>query len=992
MANNNIDTLRIDVQATNSATKTLGKVVSSLKSLSQAIDKIDTTKLNNFTSSLQTLGSSTNSAVERLKSLSSTLKDINQNAGIKGLTNNINKLSNSLNKLGGNTKATKTLENVKKELNGEVVTDNSTDSSKQVGAFDYLVERLNQIKTNISSALAPIKATITNTINTIKPYIATALNSIKNTVNKFLTLIKNNVSNIINGIKDGISRTFNVIKTVVGGIASAIGKVGKGVLSTTGKMFSSSLKGVTNLTKGFSKLASTFGRVLTYKAISAVFQAINKAISQGITNLYQYSKLMSGTFSKSMDQLATSCQYFSNSVAAAIAPLINAVAPVVDAIIDKLVQAINVINQFFAALTGAKTWTKAKKQATEYASAVGSGSKAVDKLKGSLAGFDEINNIGNSSDSSSSGSSTDYGGMFEEQGSILSDISDFANQLREAFESGDWATLGALVAGKVNDVFDTIDWKAIGSKMGYAINGVIATVSSFIDNTDWYNISASLSTLFNSAIEQIDFSNLGSIFMSKWTIIGDMIIGAIETIDWELVGKSIKDFFIGAFDKGSSFIDKYDWGKIGSDLWTKLKELINGLDFGAIARSFFTLFGKALGAAVSVVASFFKGVVDDMLGYFSKYTTNEDGTKKTGIEWIEGVLQGIIDGLKNIGQWILDNVFTPIIDGFKSAFKINSPSKVMEEIGGYLVDGFMEGFNLFGQVGDKVAEWSGKVVEWFTKGEDGKGIVEHFQEIGGNIISKFKEKISTKYTDTKNSITTWAGKVKSWFTSDGKVNNTEWQTYASNVISGFKSKITNTYTTTKSSITTWANNVNTWFKDKANRSSFYECARDVINGFGSGIGDLYNTTKSKIQDWASSVSGWFKSKLSIHSPSKVFYGFGENVIQGFNNSIKELGYTSENVMSDWTKEIASQTPSVSLAMDTSSLGNYDVSSLSSRIGVTSDGSLVVDGDNETNSLLEQLINQVANIDLNPYITVKDVGKASVKYINSQSRIKGTSLI
>ena len=51
------------------------------------------------------------------------------------------------------------------------------------------------------------------------------------------------------------------------------------------------------------------------------------------------------------------------------------------------------------------------------------------------------------------------------------------------------------------------------------------------------------------------------------------------------------------------------------------------------------------------------------------------------------------------------------------------------------------------------------------------------------------------------------------------------------------------------------------------------------------------------------------------------------------------------------------------------------------------------GDNdETNSLLRQVIEAVNNIEINPYTTVKDVGKASLSYINSKSRQLGESVV
>lgn len=50
------------------------------------------------------------------------------------------------------------------------------------------------------------------------------------------------------------------------------------------------------------------------------------------------------------------------------------------------------------------------------------------------------------------------------------------------------------------------------------------------------------------------------------------------------------------------------------------------------------------------------------------------------------------------------------------------------------------------------------------------------------------------------------------------------------------------------------------------------------------------------------------------------------------------------------------------------------------------------GNEETNALLIDLIDAVNNIEINPYTTVKDVGKASVNYINQQNRIQGRSVI
>lgn len=60
---------------------------------------------------------------------------------------------------------------------------------------------------------------------------------------------------------------------------------------------------------------------------------------------------------------------------------------------------------------------------------------------------------------------------------------------------------------------------------------------------------------------------------------------------------------------------------------------------------------------------------------------------------MSGLLNGIWEGIKNIGQWIYEHIFQPFIDGFKKAFGIASPSKVMEEQGNFIMEGLFSGIS-----------------------------------------------------------------------------------------------------------------------------------------------------------------------------------------------------------------------------------------------------------------------------------------------------------
>ena len=724
------------------------------------------------------------------------------------------------------------------------------------------------------------------------------------------------------GVLQGVGGVFSRAFSAVGGVAlKAFQATLKGVSaaaksavnackklgSTIGSKLSSKVK---QTTSGMGQLFSSLKRIAMYRAIRFLFAQLTAAMKEGIQNLYMYSSLMGGTFKGSMDSLATSFQYLKNSMGAMVAPLINMIAPAVDALIDKFAALLNIVNQFFARLSGATTFTKAKKAAASYGDSISgagkSAKKAAKDIKDATVGIDELNIISQKDSSGSGSGSKNYGDMFETV-PIDSSISEFTDKLKAALDAGDWKTLGTLLGEKFNEIVDSIDWSGIGHKIGYGLNGAIQTAYWFLKTADFKNLGNHIAELLNGAMEEIDFTYLGRLLVRGVTVALDFMIGLLGGLNWSLVGKSIGDFLKGAFNEAQEWIASYDWNKMGKDLWKNLKACIKGIDFAGVAQSFFKLLGSALAAAVSFIAGFVQGIWEDITGYFQEYLTNDDGTKKCGLDWVAGLLEGIWDGIKNIGKWIKENVFNPFIDGFKECFGIHSPSTVMKEMGGYVVEGFLQGLNKFSEIAGKVKEWAGKVIEWFTKGEDGKGIVEHFKEIGGNIVSGFKDKVGGTYTTVKSNVTTWASKVKDWFTNSsfGGVNSTNFQTFAGNVIEGFRTKVGSAYTTTKSNMVTWATNVKEWFTNSGfggvNSANFQTFANNVVTGFKDKIGSAYVNTKSNMTTWASNVKNWFSGIAS----ASAFSGFATSVVDGFKNRIGGYYTAAQGNMSTFGSSVKS---------------------------------------------------------------------------------------
>lgn len=216
---------------------------------------------------------------------------------------------------------------------------------------------------------------------------------------------------------------------------------------------------------GLKTFWESLKRIAFYRFVRSVIRSITDAFKTGITNLYQWSAAVNGTFAKSMDRIATSTLYLKNSLGAMLAPLINTLAPVIEWIIDRIVDVINWINKLFAALSGSQTYTVAKKVATTWSdagkSAAGSAKKAADDIKRTILGFDEINKLEKQNTSSYGGGSSsassgpNYKDMFEERrldgwmSKLASLIDKFNLQIPAIFGSllAGWAAVKLAIKG-----------------------------------------------------------------------------------------------------------------------------------------------------------------------------------------------------------------------------------------------------------------------------------------------------------------------------------------------------------------------------------------------------------------------------------------------------------------------------------------------------------------------------------------------------------------
>ena len=194
--------------------------------------------------------------------------------------------------------------------------------------------------------------------------------------------------------------------------------------------------GVKKLFKPLTSLLKRFGQIAKYRMLRSVLKHITAGFTEGVQNVYMYSKAVGTDLAPAMDQAATALQQMKNSIGAAVAPVIQALVPVLQNVVNWFISLVNYVNQFFALINGQNTWTRALPEAAEaYEKNAKSAKDASKATKDLLADWDELNII-QSDSSNGSGSSTkktaeEYANMFEEVNKFdhgVKDLIEFINK------------------------------------------------------------------------------------------------------------------------------------------------------------------------------------------------------------------------------------------------------------------------------------------------------------------------------------------------------------------------------------------------------------------------------------------------------------------------------------------------------------------------------------------------------------------------------------
>ena len=500
------------------------------------------------------------------------------------------------------------------------------------------------------------------------------------------------------GLESFKSGFTSVIKLAGRGLAGAFKAAGHGIASFTKHLYSANVaqKALSKTMSTLKSLPQKFAKELTrvFKMLKLMItrMALRKVIEE-IGNGFKSLAIHSDEFNQSVSNLVNGSKQLGYSFSAMVSPLINALAPAIEYVIDLLIKLVNTINQVLSSLTGASTWNRAKKFTDSYRDSVNSANKAAKDLKKTVLGFDELNQL--QDNKNSGGSGNDITDMFETV-KIDDKWKEFADWLKEMWKNKDFYDLGKLWGTKIRDALESIPWadirntsRGLGKAIATLINGLVETERLGYDIGR--TIAKSFMTVFdfaNMIVHKLEWGSIGKFIADtfngffggiEWDLIKDTVVtgleGLAEAIN-EFIGEfewdRLSNFVINGLDTVATgirtFFTDTDFGELGTKLGEQLQKIVKDTDWRDI--------GRALGSILQAAIDFLSNLLDEL-----------------EIEDIRQALKDLVDGFfdmvdsEELGA-VLGTILQGVIDLVKGFIEDNGDT--FKEEGGKLLKGFFD--------------------------------------------------------------------------------------------------------------------------------------------------------------------------------------------------------------------------------------------------------------------------------------------------------------
>lgn len=525
------------------------------------------------------------------------------------------------------------------------------------------------------------------------------------------------------------------------------------------------------LALGFNKQVSSLSQadkaVLRYIAIMKQTTNIQGNLAQTISSPANMVRILKSEIS----QLA-------KAVGQLLYPAFKAILPVLIAAVDLIKEFVVSLASVFGQKIEFTDFSKTQKDIGGVSDAMddaADATKAAAKAaKDYTMGFDELNIIDPSQNSGSSGS-----GGGDATGNLLGDV-----DLSQYDMFKDYA--GSAV-DEIKAKLKSLDSFQIGTQIGEQLNKLMGMIYDAIHSVDWVSLGTVFADGVNGLVDSVDWDLFGRLLADRFIIEFELLGGFLSRLDWTSVLNAFIDGFSGFFHELSDWIATVDWTGVGKQLTDKLSDAFQNVEIEKLARVLFNFItdsinavadflagtdsyqlgqdlvdfairavtsvdwaglaqaiGRFFGEAFIEALDFMGGLVSRIADYFEKKVA-EGPFDNVGLNIVYGIYYGIQDAITNVASWIVENVFNPFINGFKSAFGINSPSTVMAEQGGYIIAGLKKGIT---DAISSVTETAKKILSTIKSAFDNFSLFD----IGKNLIQGLIDGVNNMIETAKNAV------------------------------------------------------------------------------------------------------------------------------------------------------------------------------------------------------------------------------------------------
>lgn len=724
------------------------------------------------------------------------------------------------------------------------------------------------------------------------------------------------------------------------------------------------------LALGFNKQVSSLSQadkaVLRYIAIMKQTTNIQGNLAQTISSPANMVRILKSEIS----QLA-------KAVGQLLYPAFKAILPVLIAAVDLIKEFVVSLASVFGQKIEFTDFSKTQKDIGGVTSAMddaADATKAAAKAaKDYTMGFDELNIIDPSQNSGSSGSGS--GGA---AGNLLGDV-----DLSQYDMFKDYA--GSAV-DEIKAKLKSLDSFQIGTQIGEQLNKLMGMIYNAIHSIDWASLGAFFADGVNGLVDSVDWDLFGRLLADRFIIEFELLGGFLSQLDWTSVLNAFIDGFSGFFHELSDWIATVDWTGVGKQLTDKLSDALQNVEIEKLARVFFNFItdsinavsdflagtdsyqlgqdlvdfairavtsvdwaglaqaiGRFFGEAFIEALDFMGGLVSRIADYFEKKVA-EGPFNNVGLNIVYGIYYGIQDAITNVASWIVENVFNPFINGFKSAFGINSPSTVMAEQGGYIIAGLEKGIT---DAISSVTETTKKILSAIKSTFDNFSLLS----IGKNIVDGLIKGINQGIETAKKTVGGLAKAILDKFTGDLDINSPSkvFFDYGSYIVQGLANGITGSLGYVNDAMNKLVDATKLKGEEMANYG--IDCGTSYVNGIISGLDskwteldnnlktDFFGTAQTFIQ--AAQSGDWKTVGTTI--AAGIWGAMGDE-------QRKRVKSVASDLLGRLSKELKSQASS--LLNTAATIGKNLVNSLTQNFGKVS---------SETQTMLSGITQAFGNV-------------------------------